>query len=67
MIFSHVGGSRHPLVPVLRILGIVGARFEDLGDRCDFAGAPGGNGMSNYFQQKVAIHAVVLLVFFVCF
>ena len=41
MIFNSIAGSRHPLEPVLRILGIVGGRFEDFGGSFDFNGAPG--------------------------
>ena len=67
MMFSHVGGSRHPLDPVLRILGIVKARFEDLGGCCDFDGAPVAKKDSLFQLTCSHCHTCVGLCFFMFF
>ena len=41
MILEAPGSGRHPLELVLGIWVIVGARFDDFGDRCDFDSEPG--------------------------
>ena len=55
MIFRHVGGSGHPLEPVLMILGIVGAGFEDFGDHVVILMANPVRKTLRFFSQNAAI------------